>query len=47
VQMGRDPMRRAVMGDAARQTALQRFDVRVMSRAYAALYQQLLCLSTG
>ena len=30
------------MGDAARQTALQRFDVRVMSRAYAALYQQLL-----
>ncbi len=42
VQMGRDPMRRAVMGDAARQTALQRFDVRVMSRAYAALYQQLL-----
>ena len=42
MQMGRDPMRRAVMGDAARQTALQRFDVRVMSRAYAALYQQLL-----
>jgi len=42
VQMGRDPMRRAIMGDAARQTALQRFDVRVMSRAYAALYQQLL-----
>jgi len=42
VQMGRDPMRRAVIGDAARQTALQRFDVRVMSRAYAALYQQLL-----
>ena len=42
VQMGRDPMRRAVMGDAARQTALQRFDVRVMSRAYATLYKQLL-----
>jgi glycosyltransferase involved in cell wall biosynthesis len=42
VQMGRDPMRRAVMGNAAWQTALQRFDVRVMSRAYATLYKQLL-----
>jgi hypothetical protein len=30
------------MGKAARQTALERFDVRVMSKAYAAFYQRLL-----
>ena len=41
-QIGRDAPLRAAIGNAARQTALQRFDVRVMSRAYAALYQQLL-----
>jgi glycosyltransferase involved in cell wall biosynthesis len=45
-QLGRDADQRAAMGHAARQTALERFDVRAMSRAYAALYQQttrLLC----
>ena len=41
-QLGRDADQRAAMGHAARQTALERFDVRAMSRAYAALYQQLL-----
>jgi glycosyltransferase involved in cell wall biosynthesis len=46
-QLGRNTAQRAAMGDAARQTALERFDVRTMSRAYATLYQQLLCLSTG
>jgi hypothetical protein len=30
------------MGNAARQTARERFDVRVMSLAYATLYQLLL-----
>ena len=46
-QLGRNTAQRAAMGDAARQTALERFDMRTMSRAYATLYQQLLCLSTG
>jgi glycosyltransferase involved in cell wall biosynthesis len=46
-QLGCDPARRAAMGNAARQTARQRFDVRVMSLAYATLYQQLLCSSTS
>jgi glycosyltransferase involved in cell wall biosynthesis len=41
-QLGCNAPLRAAMGNAAWQTALQRFDVRVMSRAYAALYQQLL-----
>ena len=41
-QLGRDADQRAAMGHAARQTALERFDVRAMSRAYAALYLQLL-----
>jgi glycosyltransferase involved in cell wall biosynthesis len=42
VQLGCDANRRAAMGNAARQTALERFDVRVMSRAYATLYLELL-----
>jgi glycosyltransferase involved in cell wall biosynthesis len=46
-QLGCDPARRAAMGNAARQTARERFDVRVMSLAYATLYQQLLCSSTS
>jgi glycosyltransferase involved in cell wall biosynthesis len=46
-QLGCDPARRAAMGNAARQTARERFDVRVMSLAYARLYQQLLCSSTS
>jgi glycosyltransferase involved in cell wall biosynthesis len=41
-QLGCDASRRAAMGKAARQTALERFDVRVMSKAYAAFYQRLL-----
>jgi glycosyltransferase involved in cell wall biosynthesis len=46
-QLGCDPARRAAIGNAARQTARERFDVRVMSLAYATLYQQLLCSSTS
>jgi glycosyltransferase involved in cell wall biosynthesis len=46
-QLGCDPARRAAMGNTARQTARERFDVRVMSLAYATLYQQLLCSSTS
>jgi len=46
-QLGRDADQRAAMGQAARQTARERFDVRVMSLAYATLYQQLLCSSTS
>ena len=41
-QLGCNAPLRAAMGNAAWQTALQRFDVRVMSRAYATLYKQLL-----
>jgi glycosyltransferase involved in cell wall biosynthesis len=41
-QLGCDASRRAAMGKAARQTALERFDVRVMSKARAAFYQRLL-----
>jgi len=41
-QLGCDASRRTAMGKAARETALERFDVHVMSRAYAAFYQQLL-----
>jgi len=41
-QLGRDAPQRAAMGRAARQTALERFDVRVMSNAYATLYHNLL-----
>jgi glycosyltransferase involved in cell wall biosynthesis len=46
-QLGCDPARRAAMGNTARQTARERFDVRVMSLAYTTLYQQLLCSSTS
>ena len=41
-QLGRDTDQRAAMGHAARQTALERFDVRVMSHAYAKFYLELL-----
>jgi glycosyltransferase involved in cell wall biosynthesis len=41
-QLGRDADQRAAMGNAARQTALERFDVRVMSHAYAKFYLELL-----
>jgi len=41
-QLGRDADQRAAMGHAARQTALERFDVRVMSHAYAKFYLELL-----
>jgi glycosyltransferase involved in cell wall biosynthesis len=41
-QLGCDVHQRTAMGSAARQTALERFDVRVMSNAYATLYHNLL-----
>jgi glycosyltransferase involved in cell wall biosynthesis len=41
-QLGRNADQRAAMGHAARQTALERFDVRVMSHAYAKFYLELL-----
>jgi glycosyltransferase involved in cell wall biosynthesis len=41
-QIGFDAPLRAAMGDIARQTALERFDVRVMSHAYAKFYLELL-----
>ena len=41
-QLGRDADQRAAMGHAARQTALERFDVRAMSMAYANFYKKLL-----
>ena len=41
-QIGLDAPLRAAMGDIARQTALERFDVRVMSHAYAKFYLELL-----
>ena len=42
VQIGRKATLRAAMGEVARQTALERFDVRAMSGAYANLYTRLL-----
>jgi len=42
VKLGCDTTQRAAMGNAARQTALERFDVRVMSHAYAKFYLELL-----
>ncbi len=41
-QLGRDADQRAAMGQAARQTALERFDVHAMSIAYANFYKKLL-----
>jgi glycosyltransferase involved in cell wall biosynthesis len=41
-QIGFDAPLRAAMGDIARQTALERFDVRVMSHAYAKFCLELL-----